>query len=382
MQLKPEPFNFILPTKVEFGPGAIDLLPEELVRNELGKAVLVVTPGRNRSGMLDGPIEALQSRNIEVAVYAGVRENPDLDSVADCVAFLQHHRPDVLVGFGGGSSLDTTKAAGICYANDIDDVRDLSALSRKRKVLPVIMVPTTAGSGSEVNYWSVISDKGTKEKLSIGDPAMSPLLALVDPQLCISLPERATLYTGLDALTHAVESFFSITSNWLSDMLALGAVSLIVSSLEQAVVEGGDLQARSNMSLASMLAGMSMENVGLGLIHALSHQVSGYHDTPHGLANALLLPHVLAFNGSVCRKKMKSLAALVRGRHDFSRWLKKLYSSFGVQANLVTIYEADIPAMAIKALENVNARTNPAQAEVNDIENILRKSFAVSIQSS
>jgi alcohol dehydrogenase len=371
-------FNFILPTKVEFGPGVLDLLPEELARSEQRRAAFIVTEGRSRSGMLDRPIEALGQRDIEAVVYSRVRENPDVESVADCAGFLKHHSPDVLVGIGGGSSLDTAKAAGICYANDVEDVRDLVALPRKRRSLPVIMVPTTAGSGSEVNYWSVITDREAKEKLSIGDPAMSPLLALVDPQLCLSLPERPTLYTGIDALTHAVESYFSVTSNWLSDMLALGAVSLVVSSLEQVIVDGQDLQARSNMSLASMLAGMSMENVGLGLIHALSHQVSGHYDTPHGLANALLLTTVLAFNGSVCRKKMRSLEALARGRHGFERWLKKIYTRFGISKGMVSIRREDVPVIAARAIENVNARTNPARAEVKDLQGILQRSFSVS----
>jgi alcohol dehydrogenase len=378
MQARSEPFTFALPTRVEFGPGALDRLPEELVRNQLDRAAFIVTPGRSRSGMLDRPLEELKRHDIEAVVYAGVRENPDLESVAHCVGFLKQHRPAVLVGFGGGSSLDTAKAAGICYANGVEDLRELTALPRKRKSVPVIMVPTTAGSGSEVNYWSVVMDREFREKLSVGDPAMSPLLAIVDPRLCSSLPRNATLYTGIDALTHAVESFFSAASNWLSDMLALGAVSLVVTSLEKAIVDGQDLRARSNMSLASMLAGMSMENVGLGLIHAVSHQVSGYYDTPHGLANALLLPQVLAFNGAVCRKKMRSLEALVRGRHGFERWLKKMYDRFGVQKDAVEIRRGDIPSMATKALENVNARTNPARAEMNDIENILRRSFVIS----
>lgn len=354
------------------------MLPEELARNELQKAAFIVTPGRQRSGMLDGPVESLQGQDIEAVIYTGVRENPDLESLTDCVRFLKRCRPDVLVGIGGGSSLDTAKAAGICYANGVEDLRDLAALSRKRRSVPVIMVPTTAGSGSEVNYWSVITDKVAREKLSVGDPAMSPLLALVDPRLCLSLPAKATLYTGIDALTHAVESYISATSNWLSDMIGLGAISLIVTSLEKAIVDGQDLQARSNMSLASMLAGMSMENVGLGLIHALSHQVSGHYDTPHGLANALLLPHVLAFNRSVCRNKMRSIAGLVRGRHGFARWLTKLYTRFGVHKNMVTIRRADLSEMAVKAMENVNAKTNPARAEAKDIEDIFERSFAVS----
>jgi alcohol dehydrogenase len=374
-------FAFSLPVKVEFGPGAIESLPPELARNGFEKAVFVVTPGRHRSGMLDRPINELHQRGIQAEVYPGVRENPDVQSVARCVAFLEAYRPEVIIGLGGGSSLDTAKAAGTCYANGVEDIRALAALQEKRKSLPAIMVPTTSGSGSEVNYWAVVTDEAANEKLSVGDPAMAPLLAVVDPALCVSLPPGATLYTGIDALTHAVESFLSSDSNWLSDKLSLGAVSLIVSSIERAVADGRNLRARADMALASMLAGMSMENVGLGLIHALSHQVSGHYDTPHGLANALLLPTVLAFNHSACRGKMKFLDALVRGGIGFRGWLRRLYRRHGIDRDAVTIHRRDVPRMAEKALANVNARTNPADMEQGDIEHLLQGSFDVSDQT-
>ncbi len=320
-------FNFILPARVEFGPGVFSLLSRTLGPEEFRKAAFIVTPGRRRSGVLDEPAAALRQEGVEAAIYEGVRENPDLESVADCVRFLREQEPDVLIAVGGGSSLDTAKAA--------------------------------------------------REKISFGDPAMSPYAALVDPQLCMTLPARATLYTGIDALTHALESNFSVSSNWLSDMFSLGAVSLIVQSLEQAVADGGNLQARSNMSLASLPAGMSMENAGLGLIHAMSHQVSGHYDTPHGLTNALLLPEVLAFNGSACRKKMRSLQGLFPGRDGFQRWLKRLYSRFDIDRQSVRIARGDLEHMAVKAGENVNARTNPAKADETDITRLFERSFTI-----
>lgn len=378
MTTKPKPpyFNFILPVKVEFGPGALALLPAELARQEAHRTVFISTAGRKRSGMFVKPFLKLRERDIEAVIYSGVRENPDLESVADCVRFLTEQAPDVLVGVGGGSSLDTTKAAAMCYANGVESVRDLLDMKSRKRSFPVVMVPTTAGSGSEINYWSVITDKVRKEKISLGDPAMAPLAALVDPQLCTTLPPIPTLYTGIDALTHALESYLSVESNWLSDMLSLGAVSLIVNSLEQAVVDGRDLEARCDMSLASMLAGMSMENVGLGLIHAMSHQVSGHYDTPHGLANALLLPTVLAFNGAVCGKKMRSLDGLLHGRRGFGRWLKRLYTRFGINKDMVAIGRRDIPEMVMKVIENVNAKTNPAGADEKEIEHLFELSFA------
>jgi alcohol dehydrogenase len=370
-------FNFILPARVEFGPGVFSLLSRMLGPEEFRKAVFIVTRGRRRSGLLAQPAAALRKEGLEAAIYEGVRENPDLESVADCLRFLREQEPDVLIAVGGGSSLDTAKAAGVCYSNRVESLKELLSRERKRRSLPVLMVPTTAGSGSEVNYWSVITDRTARQKLSFGDPAMSPYAALVDPELCLTLPARATLYTGIDALTHALESYFSVSSNWLSDLLSLGAVSLIVQSLEPVVVDGGNLQARSNMSLASLLAGMSMENAGLGLIHAMSHQVSGCYDTPHGLANALLLPEVLAFNGSACRRKMRSLQGVCPGRRGFQRWLSRLYSRFDIDRRSVCIARGDLEQMSVKAGENVNARTNPAAANRADITGLFERSFTV-----
>jgi alcohol dehydrogenase len=369
-------FNFILPAKVEFGPGALRKLPDELLRNDFKRAAFVATPGRKRSGMVDELADPLTGEGIEVAVYDRVKENPDVESTAECVRFLKENKPEVIIGLGGGSALDTAKAAGLCYTNGFEDIRELiDERKPKRKSLPTIMVPTTAGSGSEVNYWAVITDRFKREKLSVGSPSMSPHMALVDPKLTLTLPAVTTLYTGIDALTHAIESYFSSACNRLSDLLSLEAIFLAVKSLEQTVDEGGDLQARCDMALASLLSGMSMENVGLGLIHAMSHQISGYYNTQHGLANAILLPNVLEFNASRCRAKIRSLDSQVKGRNSFKKWLFRTYKKYGIDGKAVEINEKDIPAMSEKASRNVNAQTNPAKADVADIAKIYRKSF-------
>lgn len=370
--------HFALPAKVEFGPGRIKVLPEVLVANEFQHAAFVVTPGRRRSGMLDPTLAALEEHGIEATIFDRVVENPDAESVRECVRFLRGDRPDVVIGVGGGSPLDTAKAAAVCYTNDLEDVLEIARGGKlKRRSLPTIMIPTTSGSGTEVNYWAVITDEASKEKLSVGDPMMSPYVALVDPELTFSLPPKQTLWSGLDALTHAVEAYLSAAGNWLSDMFCLGALSLVLRSLNRAVEKGKSLRARGNMALASLLAGAAMQNVGLGLVHAMSHQVSGLYDTPHGLVNALLLPHVLRFNVPKCRSKMQTVNSLVKGHRGLITWLDGTAKRHGLHPDLVQINEADIPLMAEWALGNVNVRTNPRRPELADIVELYRQSFKV-----
>ncbi|MGC9529551.1 MAG: iron-containing alcohol dehydrogenase family protein [Candidatus Bipolaricaulaceae bacterium] len=369
--------SFDLPARVEFGPGRWRGLAGELADEGFRRAALVVTPGRQRSGMLSPVLAELRERGIATTVFAGVPPNPHLQTVESCVQFLKEFAPDVVVGVGGGSPLDTAKAAAACLANGIRDARQLSCGGVRQRATPTVMVPTTAGTGSEVNYWAVIADPATKEKLSIGDPRMAPHLALVDPELTLTLPPALTLWTGLDALTHAVESFMSAAGNWLSDMFCLGAVSLILESLITAVERGRDLRSRGNMALASLLAGAAMENVGLGLVHAMSHQLSGYYDTPHGLANALLLPHVLRFNLPSCQEKVRTLDGLVRGERSFVAWVEGVLVRYGLTKTHVVVRETDLPELARRAGANVNARTNPRPASPAQIEALYRDCLAV-----
>lgn len=368
-------FDFALPTKVEFGPGKIGILPEELARSDFDKTAIVTDRGIKGVGILDGPLSVLEQRGIEVEVFAEVRANPHAESVKESLQFLRDHGPDCIIAIGGGSSLDTAKAAGVCYANDLDDVVQIQQKKGLKRSLPVIAVPTTAGTGSEVGYWAVIASGN--EKLSIGDPAMAPYLAIVDPELTLTLPPELTLWTGIDALTHAVEAYLSTLSNRISDILCLEAISLILESLENAVAKGDDIKGRGDMALASLLGGAAMQHVGLGLVHALSHQVSGFYDTQHGLANAILLLHILEFNTPECQDKITTLDSLVKGKNSFRGWLEARYKRYNLSGEAVEIKAGDIATMAERAIENVNARTNPREAGVSDIIGIYKKSFKV-----
>ncbi len=370
--------SFELPAKVEFGPGRIGILERVFEESGFERVAFVMSPGRRRSGTFDPMIFRLEGRGTEVFVFDRVVPNPTLGSVARCVRALRRFGPHVVVAIGGGSSLDTAKAAAACVANRTENAVDLLDEGKtKRRAIPTILVPTTAGTGSEVNYWAVITDQERREKLSIGTPKMAPYMAVIDPSLALSLPPDSTLWSGLDALTHAVEAFISTSGNWLSDMFCLGAVSLITEWLERAIVQGDDLAARGSLALASLLAGAAMENVGLGLVHAMSHQISGFYDAPHGRTNAVLLPHVLEFNEPACEVKISTLDGMVKEAGTLRAWLDGLVRSRGGAQEPIRIEPADVPEMARRAASNVNARTNPRKATEEEIASIYRRALGM-----
>ena len=335
--------SFELPAKVEFGPGRIGVLERVIEESEFERAAFVMSPGRRRSGAFDSIFSHLKAR-----------------------------------GIGGGSSLDTAKAAATCMANRTENALDLlDEAKTKRRAVPTILIPTTAGTGTEVNYWSVITDQENREKLSIGTPKMAPYMAIIDPSLALSSPPDVTLWSGVDALTHAVEAFISTSGNWLSDMFCLGAVSLVTEWLEHTIVQGDDLAARGSLALASLLAGAAMENVGLGLVHAMSHQISGFYDAPHGQTNALLLPHVLAFNEPACEVKISTLDGLMKEAGTLKAWIDWILESCGAGYESIRIRGTDVQEMAARAASNVNAQTNPRKATEEEITELFRRAFTV-----
>jgi alcohol dehydrogenase class IV len=369
-------FDFILPARVVFGPGKVEILPAELSQSGLRRAVIVTDGGIKKAGILNEPVASLKRQEIGIEVFDEVRANPHSESVKECLEFLRDYRPDCIIAIGGGSSLDTAKAVGICYANDLGGVREIQQKEGLRRSLPVIAVPTTSGTGSEVNYWAVISDPETNEKLSIGHPAMSPHMAIVDPELTLTLPRKMTLWTGLDAFTHALEAYLSTLSNRLSDLLALEAIKLVLENLDRAVNHGDNLDAREHMALASLLAGTAMQHVGLGLIHAMSHQVSGFYNTPHGLTNAKLLAPVFTFNlpevPKVKRDKLDSLR-----EEPFGEVIMGIDRRYNLADEVITVRINDLEIMSKRAVNNVNVKTNPREASMEEIQALYHQAFIV-----
>jgi alcohol dehydrogenase len=303
-----------------FGAGSVRRLPEVVAATGAGLAVVVTDAGLAATGLVDWVIELLDGAGLTVAVFDGVHANPttgDLAVGADTVrAALEQSLLDqpgspaagCLVAVGGGSPIDAAKGIAVAAVNpqrgrDLDYRGQFAATP-----LPIVAVPTTAGTGAETNAFGVVTDPDTGRKFYVGSTATRPAVAILDPELTVGLPPRPTAATGLDALTHAVESYLSIRANPVSDGIALQVTGMVAEFLPWAVADGADREARAQLLLAAHLAGTGMARTGLGLCHAIGHAISGRFGLPHGEALALVLPQVLRFNAAVCRDRIADLA--------------------------------------------------------------------------
>ncbi|MBS3735573.1 MAG: iron-containing alcohol dehydrogenase [Candidatus Bipolaricaulota bacterium] len=376
MNRKEDYFDFILPTKVKFGPGLRNHVVKEIVSRDFQRVGIVTTEDILELGLPEGITEELKSKGRVIEVFSNVTSNPHLSTISEGYEAFRGFQPDCLIGLGGGSAIDATKAISLCLANDEPDIVQLDRRDERPKpCVPFFAVPTTSGTGSEVDYWAVISDSRSNRKLSIGSPEMAPLTAVIDPELTLTLPPELTFFTGIDAFSHALEAYFSSASNELSDTLSIKAMELVFRSLETAVENGEDLSARGDLSLASTLGGASMQHVGLGLIHAMSHQVSGFYDTNHGLANARLTLPVLNFNQAEVPERFEKLERQLGG--NLRGKIERIFEILDLSQYRVTIKEGDLDEMVDRAITNVNAETNPRQPVRSEIEKLYRESFIV-----
>lgn len=369
--------DFTLPTKVVFGSGKLVELREEISRCGFKRVALITSKDLVELKLAEEAVGATEQGGSKALVFSEVKSNPTTALVTKGVKVLEPFAPDCLVGLGGGSAIDLAKGIGICLSHNCDDIRALQSGQRIRtRSIPVICIPTTSGTGSEVNYWAVISDPRTHEKLSIGHPMMAPHMAIVDPELTLSLPRKMTLWSGLDAFTHALEAYLSTLANRLSDLLALEAIKLVLENLDRAVNYGDNLDAREHMALASLLAGTAMQHVGLGLIHAMSHQVSGLYDTPHGLTNAKLLAPVLTFNlPSVPKVKRDKLDSL--REKPFGEVIMGINRRYNLADEVITVRTNDLDVMSKRAVNNVNAKTNPRESNTEEVRALYHQAFIV-----
>jgi alcohol dehydrogenase len=302
----PKPYTFI-------GAGSSLALCRMIADSGI-KRVMVITDGQLfRLGILKAMLKNLQVAGVEVHVYSDVEPDPGHELVLRGVARLEQFRAEAVLAVGGGSSIDCAKAIVLCHANarhpaELTGVW-LYALPRKTG-LPLYAVPTTAGTGSEVTIAAVVSDRDTQTKKAIIDPRMTPGIVALDPQLTVGLPPFLTACTGMDALTHAIEAYISTMALPETDALSRTATNTILRSLPVACQDGHDLEARENMLLASCQAGMAFTRAGVGYVHAIAHQLGALYHVPHGLANAIVLPHVLEYSKPACAGRLADLAQL------------------------------------------------------------------------
>jgi alcohol dehydrogenase len=377
-------FSYHIPTQIEFGNGAIARLPE-FVKALGGSRVLVVgDPGVQRAGLIDRVQAILTGASIFNAVFADVESDPATRSVDEGTVHGKANGCDLVVGIGGGSALDTAKAIGLMLVND-GNIKDYVGIGKvPRAGAPVIAVPTTAGTGSELTIWSVLSDKVAKAKISVGSVLNCPAIALLDPELTLSLPPQITAATGMDALTHALESYVNTATQPISEAMSDQAMTLIARSLRKAVADGSDVEARGDMLLASTIAAMAFNSTRLGLVHAFAMPLGAKFGIPHGLVNAIMLPEVMRFNHLANPRKFARIAEIF-GEKTASlpveevaalsvSAIEKLKLDVGITAKLSNfgVTEGRFDEIVDEAMLSGNVPVNPRQPTKDDMKALLR----------
>ncbi len=368
-----------------FGAGSTGVIPDELARRGFTKAFVVSDGVLVASGVTARVTGLLDAAGFPYEVYSDVLPNPPIENVQAGVAAFRASGADVLVAVGGGSPQDTCKAIGIIAANpEFEDVRSLEGVAATtRPSVPIVAVPTTAGTASETTINYVITDTERQRKFVCVDPHDIPVLAVVDPEMMATAPRALKVATGLDALTHAIEGYTTAGAWELSDLFHLKAIQVIAASLRAAA--DGDPEAMERMALAQYVAGMGYSNVGLGLVHAMAHPLGAFYSAPHGVANGILLAPVMAFNAAATGEKLRDVAAafgvpdaatlpIEEARAAAVEAVAALTRDLGNPTTLEAIgaREEDLPALARAAAEDVCAGGNPRPASVAEIEELYR----------
>lgn len=371
-----------------FGRGARKKIVEE-IKNRGFEKVLVVTDRKLREAKVtDMVTNELNKAGIFNVIYDGVKPNPNVKNVQDGLMMAQINDVDVIVAVGGGSSIDTAKAIGIIMTNpEFGDVVSLDGTAAtKNKSLPIIAVPTTAGTAAEVTINYVITDEIRMKKMVCVDAHDIPMVAIIDPDLMQQMPQTIAAATGMDALTHAMEGYITKAGWLIPDMFHINAMALIYKNLEQAANEK-DEEAIEKIGYAQYIAGMGFSNVGLGIVHSMAHSLGAYFDTPHGVANALLLPHVLKFNGKVCPELFRNMGnAFGLDMNNITdeeviekvvNAVKDLSIKLGIPQTLreIGVPEEMIPTLANQAINDACTPGNPREVTVEDLIAIYKEAY-------
>lgn len=379
-----KPFSYHIPTQIEYGAGSVKQLADH-VRTLGGTRVLVVgDPGVLRAGVVDRVTEVLASASIPFSVFTEIESDPATQSVDAGTELGKRENCDIVVGVGGGSALDTAKAIGLMMKN-AGNIRDYVGMGKVPLAgAPVIALPTTAGTGSEITIWSVLSDKVEKVKISVGSYLNCPRIALLDPELTVSLPANVTAATGIDALTHALESYVNTATQPISEAMSDQAMTLIARSLRKAVADGNDVEARGDMLLASAIAAMAFNSTRLGLVHSFAMPLGAKFGIPHGLVNAIMLPTVMRFNCQASPRKFARIAeifgedigglTLEQAAEKSVDAIARLKADVGITAKLGNfgVTEAWFDEVVDEAMLSGNTAVNPRQPTHEDMKALLR----------
>jgi alcohol dehydrogenase len=350
----------------------VDELPDHLSRLGVARVLVVTDSGLRSTDIIERLETTMTVAGLAVGVFDGVSSDPNTSIVETVVALIHSERYDGVVGVGGGSSLDVAKAAAALVTNPGGPAIYVGRDKIRHRPLPYVAIPTTAGTGSEVTIWSVLTDESTGAKVSIGSVMMMPDIALLDPELTVGLPPTITAATGMDALSHAVESYGSVWNHPIAEPLALQAIGMVGQYLARAVENGVDLEARSGMLLASLVSELAANSTRLGLCHALALPVGARHHVPHGTANAILLDVVCEFNASAAPERYETIASTLNWGPTAASGIAALRERIGITERLKNWNVGNFGGLADMAMKSDNVLANPRAASRDQLIALLQ----------
>ncbi len=380
-------YKFFMPAISLMGADCLKDAGDQVGELGFKKALIVTDKVLGQIGIVKKVTDVLDNKNIEYAIYDETKPNPTVKNVNDGLALLKEKECDFVISLGGGSAHDCAKGIALLATNG-GEIKDYEGVDKSKKPqLPMVGINTTAGTGSEMTLFAIITDEERHIKMALVDKHLTPIIAVNDPMLMLAMPKSLTAATGMDALTHAVEAYVSTSATPITDACAEKAIELISNYLVNAVENGQDVEARDMMAYAEYLAGMAFNNASLGYVHAMAHQLGGFYNLPHGVCNAILLPHVQEYNKATSASRLAKIAKIMGGNVDGLTdeqgadlcidMIKSLSQTVGIPEGLgvLGVKESDFETLATNALNDACSLTNPRKGNLEEVIAIFKKAM-------
>ena len=380
-------YKFFMPAISLMGADCLKDAGDQLGELGFKKALIVTDKVLGQIGIVKKVTDVLDNKNIEYAIYDETKPNPTVKNVNDGLALLKEKECDFVISLGGGSAHDCAKGIALLATNG-GEIKDYEGVDKSKKPqLPMVGINTTAGTGSEMTLFAIITDEERHIKMALVDKHLTPIIAVNDPMLMLAMPKSLTAATGMDALTHAIEAYVSTAATPITDACAEKAIELISNYLVNAVENGQDVEARDMMAYAEYLAGMAFNNASLGYVHAMAHQLGGFYNLPQGECNAILLPHVQEYNKSTSASRLAKIAKIMGGNIEGLTdeqgadlcidMIKSLSQTIGIPEGLgvLGVKESDFETLATNALNDACSLTNPRKGNLEEVIAIFKKAM-------
>lgn len=380
-------YKFFMPAISLMGADCLKDAGDQVGELGFKKALIVTDKVLGQIGIVKKVTDVLDNKNIEYAIYDETKPNPTVKNVNDGLALLKEKECDFVISLGGGSAHDCAKGIALLATNG-GEIKDYEGVDKSKKPqLPMVGINTTAGTGSEMTLFAIITDEERHIKMALVDKHLTPIIAVNDPMLMLAMPKSLTAATGMDALTHAIEAYVSNSATPITDACAEKAIELISNYLVNAVENGQDVEARDMMAYAEYLAGMAFNNASLGYVHAMAHQLGGFYNLPHGVCNAILLPHVQEYNKATSASRLAKIAKIMGGNIEGLTdeqgadlcidMIKSLSQTIGIPEGLgvLGVKESDFETLATNALNDACSLTNPRKGNLEEVIAIFKKAM-------